>query len=431
MKDSPYEAPQTADPGERPANANRWMIVFMVMGFAAMGHFNRVGITVAGDEMFIPKLGISEMKMGWVYTAFLIVYTTAMLPAGWLIDRIGSGRALALYGVTMGTFVVLTGALGWIVSDPFGLWIGLLLIRGLAGICNAPLHPGAAHVVSDTMSPSRRATANGMITAGALVGIACCYPGYGWLMDTLSWQWAFVVGGGALIAYGIIWKVLAADSLPHPQDITKTRPAHSEGVSSLFRQSNLWAITLSYAMYSYFQYLIFYWMGFYFKEVLEVPDVNARWAQFWIMIAMGAGMAIGGRSTDFACESLGRNRGRRVIAITGMGCGAVFGFVAVNVESFVAVAACLSASMAFTGMVEGVFWTTATDIGGRSRGLCGAFMNTGGNVGGLISPLLTPVIAQQLGWQGAIILACAISGVGSLVWLLITVPEPGEDQISA
>ena len=65
MKDSPYEAPQTADPGERPANANRWMIVFMVMGFAAMGHFNRVGITVAGDEMFIPKLGISEMKMGW------------------------------------------------------------------------------------------------------------------------------------------------------------------------------------------------------------------------------------------------------------------------------------------------------------------------------------------------------------------------------
>ena len=45
--------------------------------------------------------------------------------------------------------------------------------------------------------------------------------------------------------------------------------------------------------------------------------------------------------------------------------------------------------------------------------------------------MLTPVIAQQLGWQGAIILACAISGVGSLIWLLITVPEPGEDQISA
>ena len=69
MKDRPYEAPQTADLVEGPANANRWMIVFMVMGFAAMGHFNRVGITVAGDEVFIPKLGISETNMGWVYTA--------------------------------------------------------------------------------------------------------------------------------------------------------------------------------------------------------------------------------------------------------------------------------------------------------------------------------------------------------------------------
>jgi ACS family glucarate transporter-like MFS transporter len=399
------------------------MIVILVMGFAALGHFNRVGITVAGDEVFIPELGISETAMGWVYTAFLIVYTTAMLPAGWLIDRIGSARALALYGGTMGTFVVLTGVLGWIVSDPLGLWIGLLVIRGLAGICNAPLHPGAAHVVSDTMSPPRRATANGVITAGALIGIACCYPGYGWLIDTLSWQWAFVVGGGALIVYCLIWRVLAVPSLPHPQEITKAKSAHSAHVLSLLGQGNLWLITLSYAAYSYFQYLIFYWMGYYFKEVLQVPEVDARWASFWIMIAMGAGMMVGGRSTDFACELLGRTRGRRAIVLIGMGCGAVFGFVAVNVEGLVAVAACLSASMAFTGMVEGVFWTTATDIGGKSRGLCGAFMNTGGNAGGLISPVLTPIIAQQLGWQGSIILACAISGVGSLIWLLIKLPE--------
>jgi ACS family glucarate transporter-like MFS transporter len=351
------------------------------------------------------------------------------LPAGWLIDRIGAGRALALYGVTMGAFVALTGAVGWIVSDPLELWVGMLVIRGLAGICNAPLHPGAAHVVSDTMPPPRRATANGVITAGALIGIACCYPGYGWLIDALQWQWAFVVGGGALIAYGLMWRMVAVPALPHPRATENAKPAESSDILALFGRSSLWLITLSYAAYSYFQYLIFYWMGYYFKEVLNVPEVDARWASFWIMIAMGAGMVVGGRGTDFACELFGRTVGRRVIALFGMGCGAICGFVALNQESLVAVAACLSASMAFTGMVEGVFWTTATDIGGKSRGLCGAFMNTGGNAGGLISPVLTPIIAQQLGWQGSIILACAISGVGSLLWLMITVPEP--DQISA
>ena len=49
-------------------------------------------------------------------------------------------------------------------------------------------------------------------------------------------------------------------------------------------------------------------------------------------------------------------------------------------------------------------------------------MNTGGNIGGLISPVLTPIIAAAIGWPGAISTACAIRAVGGLTWLLITPP---------
>jgi ACS family D-galactonate transporter-like MFS transporter len=425
-------------------SGNRWRIIVLLMGYAAIGHFNRIGISVAGDEIFIPKLGITEPRMGWVYTAFLIVYTIGMLPAGWLIDRIGAARALTMFGLTMGIFVIMTGALGWVTDTPASLWIGLLVIRGLAGVCNAPLHPAAAHAVSDVMPAHRRATANGMITAGALIGIACCYPAFGWLMDRLTWQWAFVVGGSALIVYSQLWRLLASPLLPHPHlksvpdtvpasgtasgtEATSTPDTSSETDSpsawSLLRQRNLWLLTFSYAAYGYFQYLFFYWMGYYFKDVLDVPAVEARWASFWIMLAMGAGMAIGGSSTDAACGSLGTTRGRRVIVLTGMGLGAVFGLIAVNVSGFNSVAVCLAISMGATGMVEGVFWTTATDIGGRSRGLAGAFMNTGGNVGGLMSPVLTPIMAEQIGWPGSIAVACVISGVGGLVWFFIKPPQ--------
>ena len=419
-------------------SGNRWRIIVLLMGFAAIGHFNRVGISVAGDEMFIPKLGIPETRMGWVYTAFLIVYTIGMLPAGWLIDRIGAARALTLFGLLMGTFVVMTGALGWVADTPESLWIGLLVIRGLAGVCNAPLHPAAAHAVSDVMPAHRRATANGMITAGALIGIACCYPAFGWLMDTLTWQWAFVGSGSMLIAYSLLWKLLASSSLPHPhlKSVSDTAPESGKETTaagnaavasqtpwSMLGQRSLWLLTLSYAAYGYFQYLFFYWMGYYFKEVLDVPDVEARWASFWIMLAMGAGMAIGGLSTDAVCGSLGTTRGRRAIVLTGMGLGAVFGLIAVNVTGLTSVAVCLAISMGATGMVEGVFWTTATDIGGRSRGLAGAFMNTGGNVGGLMSPVLTPFMAERIGWPGSIAVACVISGIGGLVWFFIKPPS--------
>ncbi|MFP6702815.1 MAG: MFS transporter [Planctomycetaceae bacterium] len=398
---------------------HRWRIIALLMGYAAIGHFNRVGISVAGDEVFIPTLGITETRMGWVYTAFLIVYTIGMLPGGWLIDRIGSARALTLFGVGMGVFVVLTGALGWTNTSPEILWLSLLVIRGLAGLFNAPLHPGAAHVVADLIPNKRQATANGMITAGALVGIACCYPTLGWLIDTITWQWAFVISGSMLIAYGLLWKLLASPSLPHHHPTADPTNQPSPSAWRLFGNGNLWLLTISYATYGYFQYLFLYWMGYYFKEVLQVPDVQARWASFWIMLAMGAGMAFGGQATDTCCRWLGTSAGRRLIVITGMCMGAVFGLIGVNIDGLLGVSVSLAISMAAVGMCESVFWTTATDIGGKSRGVAAAFMNTGGNLGGLVSPVLTPFMAAKIGWPAAIAVACGISSVGGAMWFLI------------
>lgn len=405
----------------------------MLMGYTALAHFNREGLAVAGSEVFIKQLGISEVRMGWVYTSFLIVYTIGMLPGGWLIDRIGSAKALTLLGLTMGAFVALTGTLGWIAAAPTSLWIGLLLIRGLTGACSAPLHPGAAHVASDLMSDRHRATANGMRTAGALIGIAFSYPVFGWLMDSFGWPWAFVVSGSALIGFGALWNCVVSPSLPAPQPatLTATAEADSRAAWSLLSQGNLWLLTLSYAAYGYFQYLFFYWMDYYFKTVLHVPDVESRRASFYIFLAMGAGMAIGGFSTDVMCRLLGAIRGRRCIVMTGMGLGSLFALLGVNMTDHWSVAACLAISMGALGMCEGVFWTTATDFGGKARGFSGAFMNTGGNVGGFISPVLTPFMAQTMGWPGAITVACVIAGLGGLLWFVITLPSASNVPVIA
>ncbi len=197
---------------------DRWRVVLLLMILTALGHFNREGLAVAGNKVFMGQLQITEVQMGWVYTTFLITYTIGMLPGGWLIDRIGSVKALTLFGLSMGTFVALTGILAWTANVPLVLWIGLLVVRGLAGVCNSPLHPGAAHVASDMMSQSHRATANGMRTAGALLGIAFSYPIFAWLIDHLTWPWVFVVSGSTLVASGILWKLLVTPRVPLAQD---------------------------------------------------------------------------------------------------------------------------------------------------------------------------------------------------------------------
>jgi ACS family glucarate transporter-like MFS transporter len=44
-------------------------------------------------------------------------------------------------------------------------------------------------------------------------------------------------------------------------------------------------------------------------------------------------------------------------------------------------------------------------------------MNMGSNLGGLVSPALTPVLAASIGWENALHVAAALSVVGGLLWL--------------
>ena len=147
-------------------------------------------------------------------------------------------------------------------------------------------------------------------------------------------------------------------------------------------------------------------------------------------------MAVGGRLTDLASHRWGVIRGRRTVVIVGMGLGAILGLAGVGASSIVAnlpslglddhvflvTSICLALSMASVGMCEGVFWTTSTDIGRGAGGTSGAFMNTGGNIGGLIAPVLTPFVALEFGWTVAIGLACVVSAAGGLIWLWIVPP---------
>jgi ACS family glucarate transporter-like MFS transporter len=46
-------------------------------------------------------------------------------------------------------------------------------------------------------------------------------------------------------------------------------------------------------------------------------------------------------------------------------------------------------------------------------------MNMGSNLGGLLSPALTPVIASYLGWENALHIAALLAIIGAVLWLFI------------
>ena len=42
-----------------------------------------------------------------------------------------------------------------------------------------------------------------------------------------------------------------------------------------------------------------------------------------------------------------------------------------------------------------------------------------GNLGGAISPTLTPFLAQSMGWEGALYTTAALAGCGAFFWLWV------------
>jgi ACS family glucarate transporter-like MFS transporter len=68
------------------------------------------------------------------------------------------------------------------------------------------------------------------------------------------------------------------------------------------------------------------------------------------------------------------------------------------------------------GASEGPFWATAVEIGGVKGGTTAAICNTGGNLGGMLAPILTPWISSQWGWGAGIGLGGIICFLGALCW---------------
>src|SRR6266403_2932098 len=123
----------SANRSETSRSSQRWLILALLMALCFISHFNRASMASAGDERFMNQFGITPEAMGWVYSAFLIVYTICMVPGGLFIDRFGPRAALMLMGFGTALFCAVTVAVGWGFAAASQVWVTLLVVRSLMG----------------------------------------------------------------------------------------------------------------------------------------------------------------------------------------------------------------------------------------------------------------------------------------------------------
>jgi ACS family glucarate transporter-like MFS transporter len=409
------------------------MILGLLFAISVVTYIDRVNISVTARQM-MPALGLTEQEMGVVFSAFVVGYALFQIPGGWLSDRWGIRVVLMIALIWWSCFTAWTAtAATSFLAGPLGIVGALVLIRFLLGVGEAAALPTFNRAVTDWLPPHERGLGIGTAIGGIGIGAALTPPLTAWIMVNYGWQSAFYLSAGIGISLAVVWWCLAADRPSShrwliPSDaIPSTAPATTAQPSipwaSMRRTPSVWWLMLSYGCLGYVAYVYMSWFYLYLVNERGFSVLRGGFFAASPFLTILVSCPLGGWATDRLTTRLGVTKGRQIVGIVGMSLAATSIAFGAAVESPYLAIASLSLGAGWLYFTIGAYWSSTSDLSPTHAGSLSGLMNMGANLGGAISPTLTPWIAQHWGWSTSLSLAAFIALLGGILWLRI---KPGD-----
>jgi MFS transporter, ACS family, glucarate transporter len=400
-----------------------WKIVIMLCATATASYICRVNISTAGP-LLMKEFHLSQIAMGRLLSAFLLGYALFQAPAGFLADYFGARKVLRIVPWLWVAITILLTLVNW---GPFQTSTVIALtsfmtIRLLLGITESPTYPASAKGVSRWIIPHFQGRANGIIIASIGIGSALAPPLVSSIMIHWGWRMSLIASALPALIVAIIWLRIRE---PVPAiNYGKSVPDNSEishrDTNSKFKLSGFILLTISYTLQGYVGYIFVTWFYIYLVQERHFGLISGAWMSSLPWVLSIISIPLGGYVSDrLAGGSIGPIWGRRLVPIAGMAFSGILISVGAHTGSAVMAAISLAFATAFILCVESPFWTMMLRISGKNSGTAGGIMNFGSNIGGFISPWLTPLIAFYIGWENALHVAGILAIIAAALWLAI------------
>jgi len=403
----------------------RYGVVAFAVALAMVTYLDRVCIsTLAKDIM--RDLSLSETQMGYVFSAFILAYAIFEIPTACWADRKGTRYVLARIVVWWSTFTMATAAA---MS-----YYWLLLTRFLFGMGEAGAWPCVASTFSRWIPAKERGTVQGIFFVGAHLSGGVTPMLVTALAAYLDWQTIFVVFGLVGFVWAAAWfHWFRDDPALHP----RVNPAELEAIVAgrgpagaqhargeywrrLFAHRNTLPLCLMYVGNTYAFYFCITWLPTYLENRFGVSKAAIGLLAGMPLTLSILGDLFGGMTTDWLSKRLGLRVGRSGLGSVAYAVAAAAMFLAATAAQPTLAILSISAAVAAAMFTLGAAWGTCLDIGGRHAGVVSATMNTAGNAGGMVSPIIAVYVKDQFGgWNAPLYLMSVLFLVGSLCWLLI------------
>ncbi|MGH7580105.1 MAG: MFS transporter [Gemmatimonadales bacterium] len=216
----------------------RWYALGLLAAINLLNYIDR-NVIYALFEPIKRDLALSDAQLGWLGSAYILVFSVAALPFG-VISDLRSRRAVIAWGVTVwSAFTFLSGLVR-------SYW-QLFTCRAAVGVGEAAYGPAAASLVADYFPGERRAMAMGILASGvSLGGVSGLLLG-GFLEATYGWRVAFMtVGVPGFICALLVARLMDPTRPPAKLTIRSFLRDFHIGATALLRQ--LWPLAASVAI---------------------------------------------------------------------------------------------------------------------------------------------------------------------------------------
>jgi MFS transporter, ACS family, glucarate transporter len=260
------------------------------------------------------------------------------------------------------------------------------------------------------------------------------------LLAYMDWRTLFVVFGSIGFVWALAWYRWFRDTpAEHPAvseaerrfiedgKLIDERPLEKTQWSKLLANRTVVCLCLMYFTQTFGNAFYVTWLPTYLASRGLSVATAAILSGLPLTLSVIADLT-GGITTDRAARRLGLRLGRIIVGGGALAAAGLFTITATFTDSAIVAAVLIALGGASSNFLLGAAWGTCIDIGGRRAGALSGAMNTSGQIGAILSPILIAFVAQRfVNPNASLYVTGMLFLMGAVCWLWVDPTKPVSD----
>jgi MFS family permease len=404
----------------------RHLIYGLLFLVSVVTYFDRVVLALT-LPVLSKDFGLGPVEQGYLLSSFLWVYVLLLVPAGVVLDWMGTRRLVAI-AVTFWSLMTMASGITFNFTS-------MLATRILLGVGEAPAYPACVRAVREWAPLRERAWATSIFGAGANFGTAVSAVAITWVITVAGWRAAFIASGASGLVLVVAWLIFYDDprksrwlgNSERTLILAERSPGGTDGsglpVSQLIRYRAMWALVIVQGCINYTNYLTISWLPSYLVRIRGFDLMHSGYD--FAIINIGACLLTlwFGRMSDAALspESAATGGRRFAVVLFSILASTVLLVPLIDAEWLLVVVLTLSATGVQSALTNNYAQTSDLLQDGGGIGKATGFLILGGNTFGIAAPIVTGYLLSLTGnFSSAFVLAGGLLIAGALLSLTCT-----------